>query len=113
MGHAAQIASALKRIGRPMILRRTTLGPLGREVPLDVSILGFAVNYQPQELIGTIQQGDSMVTFCNKEIAAAQWPGPPKQKDVLIFDNRTTIIMAVEAKYLGEELLAYYAQVRG
>ena len=113
MGVSAQIASALKRIGRPMTLRRLTTGPLGKQIPLDVTVLAYAVNYQPQELIGNIQQGDSVVTLCNKEIAAAQWPGPPKQNDVLIFDGRTTIVMSVEAKYLGQELLAFYCQVRG
>jgi hypothetical protein len=113
MAHAAQIASALKRTGRLMTLRRNTQAPGSKQIPFDVSVIGLASNYKPQQLIGTIQQGDTQVTLCNKEIAAAQWPGPPKQNDILIFDGRTTIIQAVESKFLGEELLAYFCQVRG
>lgn len=120
MSVADKLASVLTRFGRPMTLRRNTLGPIvagnATVFPLDVTIYGVARNYKANELVsGTaIVQGDTEVTFSNAQIAAAQWPGPPKAGDVIIFDNRNAVVQGKpEPKSLGTELLVYVAQVRG
>lgn len=111
-----KLASVLTRFGRPMTLRRNTLGPNGVQVPLDVTIYGVSRNYAPHELVSGsgIMQGDTEVTFSNAQIAAAQWPGPPKAGDVIIFDGRNAVVQGKpEPKSLGTELLVFVAQVRG
>jgi hypothetical protein len=98
-----------------MTLRRYTLGPNGVQIPLDVTIYGVSRNYAPHELIAGsgIVQGDTEVTFAGQQIAAAQWPGPAKKTDVIIFDNRNTVIQAIEPKNFGTDTLVFAAQVRG
>ena len=115
MSISDKLASVLTRFGRPMTLRRNTLGPGGAQYPLDVTVYGVSRNYKPQELVANtgVSQGDTEVTLSNAEIAAAQWPGPPKKGDMLLFDSRPTVIQAVEPKNLGTELLVYVCQVRG
>lgn len=113
MGVAESISGALVRFGRPMILRRLAQAPGAALVPTDVSVYGTAKNYAPDQLVGAIIQGDTEVTLTNKEIAAAQWPGPPQKDDKIIIDGRQRNVMAVEPKYLGTEVLVYILQVRG
>ncbi len=113
MSVSSSISGALQRFGRPMVLRRQTLGPGGLQVPLDVTVYGRAKNYDPAELIGGIAQGDSEITFTNAEIAAAQWPGPPRQNDKIVVDGKVRNVEGVEPKYLGSEVLVYVCRVRG
>lgn len=113
MSVADSISGALARFGRAMTLRRNTLAAGGVQIPLDVTVYGRTKNYQPNQLIGGVVQGDTEVTISNKEILAAQWPGPPKKGDIFQFDGRTAAVQAVEPKYLGTEILVYVCQVRG
>lgn len=113
MSVADSISGALRRFGRQMTLRRNTATPGGASVPLDVLVYGRTKNYGPQELVGSIVQGDTEVTISNAEIAAAQWPGPPKKDDKFVFEGRIGNVQAVEPKYLGTEILVYVCQVRG
>lgn len=113
MSVAASISGALQRFGRPMVLRRLAPGPNGLQIPLDVTIYGTPKNYRPDELVNGITQGDTEVTLTNAEIAAAQWPGPPRKNDKIVIDGKTRNIEAVEPKYLGTEILVYVCQVRG
>ncbi len=113
MSVAGSIAGALQRFGRPMVLRRLATGPGGLQIPLDVTVFGRTKNFAPHELVGGISQGDSEITITNAEIAAAQWPGPPKRGDKIVVDERTRNVESVEAKFLGSETLVYVCQVRG
>lgn len=96
-----------------MTLRRNSRGVGGILVPLEVVVYGVAKGYTPQELVGAIIQGDTQITITNAEIAAAQWPGPPKIGDKIIMDGREKNIQAVEQKFLGSEILVFVCQVRG
>lgn len=96
-----------------MTLRRQTLAAGGAQVPLDVVVYGVTKNYAANEIIGTIIQGDTQVTFSNAEIEAAQWPGPPKPGDKMVIDGKVRNVGAVEPKYLGTGILVYVLQVTG
>lgn len=113
MSVAGSISGALQRFGRPMTLRRHAVGPNALMVPLDVTVHGRAKNYQPHELVGELRQGDSEITITNAEIAAAQWPGPPRTGDKIVVDGRTRNVEFVEPKYLGAEVLVHVMVVRG
>lgn len=111
---ADSISGALRRFGRPMVLRRLSKGPGALMVPLDVTVYGRSKNYAANELIGGIVAGDSEVTITNAEIAAAQWPGPPRKDDRIIIDGKPrTLSVNPEPKYLGTDVLVYVCRVTG
>jgi hypothetical protein len=109
---AGTVSDALVRVGRTMVLRREDLTG-SPPAYTDVTVYGAPKDYSPQELVGSIIQGDTRVTISNREIVAASWPAPPKKGDKLILDSKTRNIQAVEPKYLGTELIVYVLQVRG
>lgn len=113
MSVAGSISGALQRFGRPMILRRLTLGPGGLQVPFDVTVYGRAKNFEARELVGQLAQGDTEITITNAEIAVAQWPGPPRKSDKFVVDGRVRNVESVEPKYLGTEVLVFVCVVRG
>lgn len=114
MSVADKLASVLTRFGRPMTLRRNTLGPNNTQYPLDVTVYGTTENYTPNELIGgAITQGDTKVTITGTEMTAAQWPAPPKTGDKIIIDGKPRNVGSVEPKYFGSEVLVYVLQVTG
>lgn len=102
------VYNALVKVGRPMILRRRVSSP-----PTDVTVRGVNKGYQPQELVGTITQGDTKVIFSNIEIASAAWPAPPKKGDFMVIDGVEKSIMAVEQKFFATTIVVYVCQVRG
>ena len=53
------------------------------------------------------------VAITNTEIAAAQWPGPPRNGDRCIIDGRTTTIQACDTRRLRNEVVLHLIQVRG
>jgi hypothetical protein len=114
MSAAAKIATALKKHGRSMTLRRR----IGTTTTYnDVSVKGTTKGYKPAELLGGLQQGDRYVTISHEEIAGKPWPGPqvesPKKGDFLIIDGTTTAVLGVETKYLKTDILAHVLSVRG
>ncbi len=115
MSPSESFAAAARTRGQPVVLRRFSLGPGNTRVPLDVTVYGFTRSYQPQELVngGGVSQGDTEVNIETAEIAAAQWPAPPKKGDVMVFDGRNAVIQAVDPKKAGAEVFSYVCQVRG
>lgn len=113
MSVADSISSALQRFGRTMTLRRVTAGPAGTKIYLDVSVYGTIKGYRPQEMVGTYEQGDSVLTISNTEIAAAQWPGPPRSNDEFVVDGKVRRVKSVETKHLGTAVLVHVCQVAG
>lgn len=110
---ADKIAAALARFGRPMTLRRVTLHPDGTRSNNDVTVYGHTIGNTPTEIVQSVTQGNTVVQISNREIAAASWPGPPADQDVLLFDGRRTVIQSAEPKYLGPSVLVFELNVRG
>ena len=69
--------------------------------------------YEPVQLVGGISQGDRQVTICNREIARAQWPAPPRANDRCVIDGRTTTIQACDTRKLHDDIVLHLIQVRG
>jgi hypothetical protein len=113
MSVADSISAALLRFGRPMTLRRTTLHDDNTTTNQDVTVYGHTTGYSPSPLVQEVTQGMTGVTISNKQITAAGWPGPPAKGDVMLFDNRRTVIQSVEPKYLGATVLVYQLEVQG
>lgn len=105
-----KIGSALRKNGRAMKLRRR----IGTSATFqEVTVYGVSQGYSPDEILGDISQGDQRVTISNGEIAAAQWPGPPKRGDVLVIDGRAWTVQGSNPRTLGEAVLVHYMHVRG
>jgi hypothetical protein len=106
MSAAERFLASLRRAGRPMLLCRR-IGTTSTFT--DASIYGRSHGYKPNELVGLVQQGDRRIRISQLEIAAANWPGPPKKGDIL--DSGT--IQGAEALYDGEALVGFVCWVRG
>lgn len=101
---------ALKADGEDVILRRIT----GKQrIPFDVAVRARVRNFSPDELVGGIVQGDSQVILSPSEIEARQWPGPPRQNDLLIAAGRTRTVVAVTPFRLAGRLVRLELTVRG
>jgi len=107
---AERVASAIGRRGRSLTLRRYT--GTARKF-FDVTVKGVVSNYRPEQLAGGIQQGDRQIIIANTEIAARQWPGPPRRSDAIKIDGIFVTIENVETVYAGEDIAKHVLQVRG
>jgi hypothetical protein len=78
--------------------------------------------YQPDELVGGIIQGDSFVILSPSEIIAANWPGTvtapgdkrvPKHGDQLIVQGIARTVQTGTPFYIAGALVRLELQVRG
>jgi hypothetical protein len=107
---ASRIEDVLRRKGRAFQLRRR----IGTSNTFnDVSVLGLAVGYAPEELVGGITQGDKRAILSNAEIAAAGWPGPPRRGDILVIDGQPYTVQAPDPRWIGAGYVGHVLQVRG
>jgi len=107
---AARIIDMLERRGRFMSLRRR----VGTTATFtEVAVRGVARGYRPEELVGSIAQGDREVIISNAEIEAAGWPGPPRRGDIIVIDGVTTTVQAPDTRRLLAETVGHILQVRG
>lgn len=111
MNAGAKIASALRKYGRPMLLRRR----IGTTATYqDVSVTGISKGYRPAELLGGLQQGDRYVVISNAEIAAQSvFAGPPRKGDLVTLDGASVAVQGVETQRLSVDTLAHILWVRG
>jgi hypothetical protein len=107
------IVGALQRFGRDMILRRVTLGPNSQQIPLDVVVKAVSKAVSDDKLIGSNVQYSFEITVTNSEIAAAQWPGPPRKNDKIVMDGKTRNVESVEPKHLANDVLVFVCRVTG
>ena len=107
---ATRVEADITRLGRAMTLRRRS-GTTNTFT--DVEVTGVPRAYKPGELLGGITQGDQRVTISNGEIAAADWPGPPRKGDVIVIDGHTWSLLGAEPRYLGSAVVAHVLWVRG
>lgn len=97
-----------------------------QEIPIGIDCLAFVRGYDPDELVGAIQQNDKRVILSPSEITAAGWPGPnssatPTDRDrrIPIKGDRATIkgkkysVEAAGGTYVRDELVRIEMRVRG
>lgn len=102
-------SAMLARYGEATVLRRIS----GRSIFIDVELMARVDNYQPDEIGGGVVQGDQKAILGNVEIAAAQWPGPPRRGDQLVVGGRTRTIEAVITATIDGEDERHDLQIRG
>lgn len=107
------VADMIGRYGQSLILRRLTVTGTPEQVKFDVALPGVVRAYKLEELIAGIIQGDREVTISDQEIAAAQWPGPPRRSDRVMIAGVETHVEAVNTVYVGDDVAKHVLQVRG
>src|SRR5262245_59096636 len=113
----------LAQHGEDVELRRLTGTQL---ISFAVTCRGFVRGYQPEELVGGIEQGDGKVVLSPREIERSGWPGPnssstptdqdrriPRNNDKCVIAGRARNIEAATPIYLDGELVRIELQVRG
>lgn len=111
---ADAVAQEYREHGEAMTLRRPG-SP-------NVDVVVYGKRYQPQggplggEIAGSaaVRQATLYVKISNAEIAAAAWPGPPRNSDRLIIGTRHYILQGdADTRKDGETVLAHFMVVRG
>lgn len=104
------IAQAIDKAGETVTLRRVTVGRHFVSVTTKARLVG----YKPNELVGGIVQGDEMGIISDRDIALAQWPGPPRKGDQIIRDrSRTMTVQGCESRNGGTGVAMHVMQLRG
>jgi hypothetical protein len=101
-------------VGEPIVIKRYT-GTGTNRPSTSVTVRGRVLNYQADELTGTIQQGDRHVIILADDLEAGGFPIPIVPGDKCIIRGKECQIMAPDdnTRRYGGELVGYDLQVRG
>jgi hypothetical protein len=72
--------------------------------------LAEITEFQPEELVGAIQQGDRKIILFASDLTDAGWPVPPKKNDILVTSQGVMAIQSAALRPLGP---AYNIVARG
>lgn len=101
----------IDRLGETMTLRRVS----GPSIFVSVQVKGVT-SQRPvlrDETPGAVKQFLGQVIISNREIAAAQWPGPPRRGDQIISGGRTSTIQSCDTRKIGEDIAMFWLQMDG
>lgn len=96
--------------GETVTLRRMT-GT--QRIPLDVECRAVVTGYAPNELVGSIEQGDRKVILSPTEMRRRQWVWPPRRGDRVLIGGKTFQVEAVDNRTAGDELVRTELRIRG
>ena len=102
---AERIEDIIDQLGETVTLRRTGQSDL----TVKMSMRRYTESHLPENDL----QGDITGHMCNREIAAASWPGPPKQNDKIIRDGKTLNVESCETRNWHEDSALHILQLRG
>ena len=106
----ASIAAGIRRVGVKIHLRRVT-GTHGTKI--EARPWAVTRGYNPEELVGGVEQGDRLVLLEAETLAVRHWPAPPVPGDEIVIAGRTASVEAVDTHRMGETDIRYLMQVRG
>lgn len=106
----AMLDRQIRAHGQPVTLRRmVTNGD-----PVDLQVGAFVRGYKPEELVGGIAQGDTMVTLSPTSLAgSALEASPPRRNDKVLVDGRLRNVEMADPVRLAGTLVRLNLQVRG
>lgn len=96
--------------GQPVTLRRmVTNGD-----PVDLAAAAFVRGYKPEELIGGVAQGDTMVTLSPSALVGSAFAANlPRRNDKLVVEGRLRNVEMADPVRLSGTLVRLNLQVRG
>lgn len=109
----ADYRASLSRVGSVIQVRRYT-DPVTRTF-VDYPALARAVQYNPQDLVGAIQQGDVKLIVLAEDLEIAGFPFPIRKGDKVLRHGREANIEAPDdnSREVQGILCAYELRVRG
>jgi hypothetical protein len=107
----AALDRALAATGEDIVLRRTT--GTKPAIPLDVGVRASVRGYRPEELVGGIIQGDSLVIVSPTEMKQRRWCWPPRANDKAVIDEKVRNVVAVNGIKMKGVLVRIELTVRG
>lgn len=112
------VKSAYRRmldiVGEPVLIRRYTGAGTNRP-KFDATVQARVTEYDPSELIGSIQQGDRKLIVLADDLIEAQFALPLRKGDKAVVRGRELNIEAPDdnTRRVNGVLIAYELQVRG
>lgn len=106
--------SAMDVAGETVVFRRYT-GAGANRPRFDTDVRARVVDYMPDELVGTIQQGDRKLIVLADDLIGAQVPLDLRKGDKIVVRGKELNIEAVDdnTRRVQGVLIAYELQVRG
>lgn len=104
----------MEEVGENVFVRRYFGTGVNRN-KFEVKVLARIVGYSPQELVGTIVQGDQKLIVLVDDLEIYQFPLPLIKNDKVVVRGKELNIEAVDGntRRIDGELIAYELQVRG
>lgn len=104
----------LDLVGEPVLIRRYT-GTGTSRPRFDAAVQARVTEYDPSELIGSIQQGDRKLVVLAQDLIDAQFALPLRKGDKAVIRGRETNIEAPDdnTRRVQGVLVAYELQCRG
>lgn len=101
-------------VGEIIYIRRYT-GQGSNRPYYDVPVRGRAIEYQPAELVGNIQQGDRRIVFLAEDLISGQYPVPLRKGDKAVVRGKELNIEAPDegTRSVASVIVAYDLRVRG
>jgi hypothetical protein len=100
--------------GETVLIRRYTgAGPNAPRI--DAAVRARVTGFEPQELVGAIQQGDRKVIFLADDLNAAQFAQPVTERDKVVVRGKELAVKAADnsTRRVAGELIAYELTVQG
>lgn len=104
----------LDHVGETVLIRRYT-GAGASRPRFDAEVVARVTEFDPSELVGTIQQGDRKLIVLAEDLFNAQFPLPLKRGDKAVVRGKELNIEAPDdnSRRVAGELIAWELQVRG
>lgn len=99
--------------GTTVVLRRVTGATLATVA--EVSARARVTDYDPQEIVGDVQQGDRRVIMLASDVAAFPLPIQANGSDRIVIGGKVATIRTVDdqTRRVAGDLVAYELRVRG
>ena len=102
---AERVAALIRRAGQTVTLRR--------DGSPDVQVKASMRLYRPDEIAGTILQGDREIVVSEMDLVAAGFPSPPGQQDQVVAGGAILTVQFVETRSWGETVALHVITARG
>jgi len=104
----------VNEVGEEIIVRRY-FGTGTNRSKFEVNVMARVVGYGPQELVGTIVQGDQKLIVMVEDLETFQFPLPLVKNDKVVVRGKELNVEAPDGntRRIKGELIAYELQVRG
>jgi hypothetical protein len=99
-------------VGEPVLIRRYT-GTGANRPRFDAEVIARVTEFEPDQLVGTIQQGDRKLIVLSEDLTG--FPTPIKKGDKAVVRGKELNIEAPDdnSRRVQGELIAWELQVRG